>query len=230
MLLYLKPLGRFQINQRSVPRYIVHPILRTLSGRTYRTKIFFLLRLERTKPRLWEWPPACKGEKECCQFSEISFSSSPSSCFLCFWLVGICCLAIVIFTTQPLAGEGEGTSEAAFQFEQTECRTEKCCQQVCSYEVFTLFVILRIMAEYFCNYADQGWIFLWFWGSWLNIFVILRIMAEQSFTSVWSSGCPRQQLTPTSKIRRQSQFWAMEVEYDVIITVNIIIGRSVDCG
>ena len=41
MLLYLKPLGRFQINQRSVPRYIVHPILETLSGRTYRTKIFF---------------------------------------------------------------------------------------------------------------------------------------------------------------------------------------------
>ena len=41
MLLYLKPLGRFQINQRSVPRYIVHPILRTLSGRTCRTKIFF---------------------------------------------------------------------------------------------------------------------------------------------------------------------------------------------
>ena len=64
MLLYLKPLGRFQINQRSVPRYIVHPILRTLSGRTCRTEIFFLLRLKRTKPRLREWPPACKGKKE----------------------------------------------------------------------------------------------------------------------------------------------------------------------
>ena len=46
MLLYLKPLGRFQINQRSVPRYIVHPILRTLSGRTYRTKIFFPLTIK----------------------------------------------------------------------------------------------------------------------------------------------------------------------------------------
>ena len=69
---------------------------------------------------------------------------------MCFWLVGICCLATVIFTTQPLAGEGEGTSEAAFQFEQTECRTKKCCQQVCSEEVFTIFVILKIL---------PGWIF-----------------------------------------------------------------------
>ena len=70
--------------------------------------------------------------------------------FLCFWLVGICCSAIVIFTRQPLAGEGEGTSEAAFQFEQTECRTKKCCQQGCSEEGFTLFLILKIL---------PGWIF-----------------------------------------------------------------------